>query len=113
MDNENKGKKVLEIILIVLVALSFILIPLLNQYRQKTISINRSQLVHRQSVRNGTIDIVDYEYGDVYTISASFNNYNDYQFVIDSLTIDENKSLTGVNDVFGWGIPNYFRFLSC
>lgn len=110
MENEKKGKKILEIILIVLVSLSFVLIPLLNQYRQKTISLNRSQLVNRQNVRNGNIDITDYQNGDVYTISAYFESYYDYNFEIDPITIDEYKSLTDVNDVFGWGIPNYFRF---
>ena len=110
MEKENRGKKVLEIILIILVALSFVLIPLLNQFKQKTISLNRSQLVNRQNVRNGTIDITDYQDGNVYTISAYFENYFDYDYGIDAITIDENKSLTGSNDVFGWGIPNYFRF---
>ena len=56
MENEKKHNKILEIILIVLVALSFVLIPLLNQYRQKTISSNRTQLVNRQNSRNGIID---------------------------------------------------------
>ena len=110
MENEKKGKKILEIILIILVALSFVLIPLLNQFKEKTISLNRSQLVNRQDVRNGTIDITEYQNGNVYTVSASFNDINDYQFVLNPTLIDENKSLTGVDDVFGWGIPNYFRF---
>ena len=54
MENEKKGNKVLEIILIILVALSFVLIPLLNQYRQKTISLNNTQLVKRQSNGDGS-----------------------------------------------------------
>ena len=65
MEIEKKGNKVLEIILIVLVALSFVLIPLLNQYRQKTISLNNTQLVNKQNSSNGTIDILEYDSGNV------------------------------------------------
>ena len=68
----KKGKKFLEIILIVLVALSFVLIPLLNQYRQKTLSLNNTHLVKRQNSRNGTIATNVFDYGDILTIHSGF-----------------------------------------
>ena len=111
MENEKKRNKILEIILIILVSLSLVLIPLLNQYRQKTISLNNTQLVHRENARNGTIDISDYNFGKVYTITSSFKDFTintiptfDYQDLIDG------TSLTGSSDVFGYGFTNYFRF---
>lgn len=112
MEYEKKGKKVLEIILIILVALSFVLIPLLNQYRQKIISSNHTQLVKREKVRNGTIDISDYNFGKVYTITSSFKDITinttsnfGYQDLVNG------TSLTGSSDVFGYGFTNYFRFV--
>ncbi len=111
MEKENKGKKILEIILIILVALSFVLIPLLNQYKQKTISLNRSQLVNRQNVRNGTIDIVSYNDGDIKTVSCGINSIFDYNYIYSQQDIDNGISLTGVNDIMGYGFENYFRFV--
>ena len=81
MENEKKGNKVLEIILIVLVALSFVLIPLLNQYRQKTLSLNNTQLVKKQNARNGTIDLVSYNDGEIKTISSGVVNIFDYNYI--------------------------------
>lgn len=111
MEKENKGKKILEIILIVLVALSFILIPLLNQYRQKTISLNNTQLVNRQNFRNGTIDIDSYNSADIKTIYSGVDNIFDYNYIYSQADIDNGISLTGVNDVMGYGFDNYFRFV--
>lgn len=110
MENENKSKKVLEIILIILVGLSFILIPLLNQHRNDCISMNNSLLVKRQNDRNGTIDITEYNYSDVKTISGTFNDFGDYTLSISQSVIDNNLSISGSNDVFGFGFNNYFRF---
>lgn len=110
MENEKKGKKVLEIILIILVALSFVLIPLLNQYRQKTISLNRTELVNRKNVRNGTIDIVTYNDYQIKTIYSGIVNVFDYNYIYTQEVIDNGLSLTGVNDVMGYGFDNYFRF---
>lgn len=111
MENDKKRNKVLEIILIILVSLSFVLVPLLNQYREKTISLNHSQLVNRQNSRNGTIDISDYKFGKVYTISSSFKDLTirttptfGYQDLLNG------TSLTGTTDDFGYGFTNYFRF---
>ena len=111
MENEKKGKKVLEIILIILVVLSFVLIPLLNQYRQKSISLNRTQFVNRQNVRNGTIDIVSYNNGIVRSISSKFISYSDRNFEFTEDDVKSGLSLTGDNDVFGYGFNNYFRFV--
>ena len=110
MENENKRNKVLEVILILLVALSFVLIPLLNQYRQKSLSFNNTQLVNKQNSRNGTIDINEYGFGDIKTISCSFIDFDDYTLSLDQSVVDNNLSLTGSNDVFGFGFDNYFRF---
>ena len=111
MENEKKGKKFLEIILIVLVALSFVLIPLLNQYRQKTLSLNNTHLVKRQNSRNGTIDLVSYNDGEIKTISSGVDNIFDYNYIYTHEVIDNGISLTGVNDVMGYGFDNYFRFV--
>ena len=117
MENEKKGNKVLEVILIVLVALSFVLIPLLNQYRQKTISLNNTQLVKRGANsegssligQNGKISITYYD-RDIITIYSSWNSFeipydqNYYNTLING------GSISGINDVFGYGNFNYFRF---
>ena len=110
MENEKKGKKVLEIILIILFSLSFVLIPLLNQYRQKIISSNRTQLVKKANDRNGTIDIIEYDYGVVKTITGSNLGFDDYTLYLNQSIIDNNLSLTGTTDIFGFGFNNYFRF---
>ena len=110
MENEKKSNKILEVILIVLVSLSFVLIPLLNQYRQKSISLNNTQLVKRENSRNGSLDIIEYDYGVVKTISCSFVEFDDYTLSLNQSIIDNNLSLTGSNDVFGFGFNNYFRF---
>ena len=111
MEKESKGKKVLEIILIILVALSFVLLPLLNQYRQKSISLNRTQVVNRQNLRNGTIDIVSNNDGEIKTISVGINNIFDYNYIYTQSDIDSGISLTGSNDIMGFGFDNYFRFI--
>ena len=117
MENEKKGNKILEIILIVLVALSFVLIPLLNQYRQKTISNNNTELVKREANGNGTtiidkngkISITSYE-ESVVTI---YNSWYDIELPRDDTyynSLINGQSISGVNDVFGFGGFNYFRF---
>ena len=82
MENEKKRNKVLEIILIILVSLSFVLIPLLNQYRQKIISQNNSELVKRGVNtdgssfvgENGKISIYFFD-KDVPSIYGSWNSF--------------------------------------
>ena len=76
----------------------------------KHVSFNNSQLVKRQNDRNGTIDITEYDYADVKTISGSFYDFGDYSLSISQAVIDNNLSLSGSNDVFGYGFNNYFRF---
>ena len=117
MENEKKGKKFLEIILIILVALSFVLIPLLNQYRQKTISFNNSQLVKRGANGNGTtiidqngkLSITSYDNG----IITIYNSWYNLELQRDDTyynSLINGQSISGVNDVFGFGCFNYFRF---
>ena len=117
MENEKKGKKVLEIILIILVSLSFVLIPLLNQYRQKIISQNNSELVKRGANsdgsslidNNGKISITYYD-RDIITLYSSWNSF---QIPLDTNyynTLINGGSISGINDVFGYGCFNYFRF---
>ena len=117
MENEKKGNKLLEIILIVLVCLSFVLIPLLNQYRNKSISINNTELVKRGANsqgstlvgENGSLSIYYFD-KDITTIYSSWNSF--------TIPRDENyfnslingESITGINDTFGFGNFNYFRF---
>ena len=117
MENENKRNKILEVILIVLVALSFVLIPLLNQYRQKTISLYNTQLVKRGANNqgstlvgeNGNLSIYYFD-KDITTVYSSWKSFeiprdeNYYNSLING------ESITGINDVFGYGNFNYFRF---
>ena len=109
MENEKKGKKVLEIILIVLVALSFILIPLLNQYRQKTLSLNNTQLVKRQNVSNGSVNIDTETFDDVFTFSCSFTNYTDNDGEFNMGQVYGNVSITGSKYICGFGF-HWFWF---
>ena len=109
MENEKKGKKFLEIILIVLVALSFVLIPLLNQYRQKTLSLNNTHLVKRQNSRNGTIATNVFDYGDILTIHSGFFDIIDRTYFLSQNDID-NKNPISTSDFLGLGFTNYFRF---
>ena len=118
MENEKKGKKVLEIILIVLVALSFVLIPLLNQYRQKTITSNNTQLVKRGANgdgsaligKNGNVSLSTTT-SDVYTFYSNVGFFdldlsdNAYQSLI------KGGSISGTTDDFGFNCTNYFRFV--
>ena len=117
MENEKKGNKVLEIILIILVSLSFVLIPLLNQYSQKIVSQNNSELVKRQANgdgttiidKNGKISITSYD-KSVVTI---YNSWYDLELTRDDTyynSLINGQSISGVNDVFGFGGFNYFRF---
>lgn len=112
MENKIKGNKVLEIILIVLVALSFVLLPLLNQYRNKSISLNNTQFVHRQNISNGNVNIESELYDDVFTFSCNFTSYvdNDKEFTMGQ--VYGNVSITGSNDIFGLGFDNFFRFVT-
>ena len=112
MENEKKSKRVLEIILIILVALSFVLIPLLNQYRQKTISLNNTQLVHKQNVNNGNVNIESEPFDEVFTFSCSFTNYTDNSNEFNMGQVYGNVSITGSNDIFGFGFDNFFRFVT-
>ena len=112
MENEKKGNKVLEIILIVLVALSFVLIPLLNQYRNKTISLNNTHSVQRQSVNNGNVNIESSLFDETFTISCNFTNYVDNNKEFNMGKVYGNVSITGSNDVFGFGFDNFFRFVT-
>ena len=117
MEHEKKHNKVLEVILIILVALSFVLIPLLNQYRQKTITSNNTQLVKRGSNFSGSSligkngNVLFSTTNDVYTFysnvgSISLNlSDNAYQSLING------DSISGSNDVFGYNCTNYFRFV--
>ena len=117
MENEKKGNKVLEIILILLVALSFVLIPLLNQYRQKTISFNNTQLVKRSANgdgsslidKNGKISITYYD-RDIITIYSSWNSFEIPHDENYYNTLINGGSISGINDVFGYSNFNYFRF---
>ena len=117
MENEKKENKVLKIILIILVALSFVLIPLLNQYRQKTITSNNTQLVRRQSNgdgttiidKNGKISITSYDQG-VVTIYNSWYNIVLPRDEIYYNSLINGDSISGINDTFGFGNFNYFRF---
>lgn len=109
MENENKGKKVLEIILLILVALSFVLIPLLNQYKQKTLSLNHTQLVKRQNDRNGTIFSTTFDYKDVLTIHSGFADIIDRNFYLSQQDINS-KNPIFTSDFLGLGFTNYFRF---
>lgn len=118
MENEKKRNKVLEIILIILVSLSFVLIPLLNQYRQKIISQNNSELVKRQANglgsdligKNGNVSI-SIASSDVYTFYTNVGFFdldlsdNAYQSLING------GSISGSNDDFGFNCTNYFRFV--
>lgn len=116
MENEKKVNKVLETILIILVALSFVLLPLLNHYRNKSISLNNTQLVKRSANGDGT-HLVDangkisiLSYGKVVTI---YNSWNSFELPLDEVyynSLINGESITGVNDVFGFGGFNYFRF---
>ena len=112
MENEKKGNKVLEIILIVLVALSFVLIPLLNQYRNKTISLNNTHSVQRQSVNNGNVNIESSLFDETFTISCNFSNYVDNNKEFNMGKVYGNVSITGSDDVFGFGFNNFFRFVT-
>lgn len=117
MENEKKRNKVLEIILIILVSLSFVLIPLLNSYRQKTISFNNSQLVKRGANsggstlvgENGKISVYFFD-KDVPTIYSSWNSFELPRDINFENTITNGGSISGINDVFGYGIFNFFRF---
>ena len=117
MENEKKDNKILEVILIVLVALSFVLIPLLNQYRQKTISLNNTQLVKRGANsdgsslidNNGKISITYYD-RDIITLYSSWNSFDIPRDVNYYNTLINGGSISGINDVFGYGNFNYFRF---
>ena len=117
MENEKKRNKVLEIILIILVSLSFVLIPLLNQYRQKTISLNNTQLVKRCANsggsslvgENGKISIYFFD-KDVTTIYSSWKSFDLPRDTNFENTLNNGGSISGINDVFGYGIFNYFRF---
>ena len=118
MENEKKGNKVLDIILIILVALSFVLIPLFKQYSQNIIPKNNSELVKRHSNgdaatiidKNGKISITSYDEKSVVTI---YNSWYDLQLTRDDTyynSLINGQSISGVNDVFGFGGFNYFRF---
>ena len=112
MENEKKRNKILEVILIVLVALSFVLIPLLNQYRQKIISLNNTQLVKRQNISTGNVNIETESFDDVFTFSSSFTNYVDNAKEFNMGKVYGNVSITGSNDIFGFGFDNFFRFVT-
>lgn len=117
MENEKKGKKFLEIILIVLVALSFVLIPLLNQYRNKISPLNNTQLVKREANGDGSSltgkngNVLFTTTNDVYTFYSNVGSitlnlsFNAYQSLING------DSVSGSNDVFGYNCTNYFRFV--
>lgn len=109
MENEKKRNKILEVILIILVSLSFVLIPFLNQYRQKTISLNRSQILESKNDRNGTIDITTFAYSDILTIHSGFNNVIDRNYYL-SLDDINSHSAIFLDDFLGLGFTNYFRF---
>ena len=115
MENENKKNNFKRIILIVLLSLLiftglilFIFPPILSHDRG-VINLN-SQLVNKQNVRNGTIDLDYYNNGEIKTISSGVVNIFDYNYVYSQEVIDNGTSLTGVNDVMGYGFDNYFRF---
>ena len=110
MENEKKGNKVLEIILIVLVALSFVLIPLLNQYKNKTISLNNTLLVKQESQQVNGIDITDLKYNDVRTIIGSFSDLEISDGSFNTNMAYGGASLVPMSDVFGFGVTNNFRF---
>ena len=109
MENEKKGKKVLEIILIILFSLSLVLIPLLNQYRQKNISFNNTQLVKRQNSRNGIIDTTTFDFHDILTVHSGFYDIIDRNFYFTQNDIDTQHFLV-LDDFLGLGFTNYFRF---
>ena len=118
MENEKKRNKVLEIILIILVSLSLVLIPFLNQYRQKIISSNRTQLVKREVNGDGSAIIgknvnvlLSTTTSDVYTFYSNVGysdldlSDNAYQSLING------GSISGGTDDFGFNCTNYFRFV--
>ena len=117
MESEKKRNKLLEIILIILVSLSFVLIPLLNQYRQKTISFNNNQLVKKSANsdgsslidKNGKISITYYD-RDIITLYSSWNSFEIPRDENYFNTLKNGDSISGINDVFGYGTFNYFRF---
>ena len=118
MENEKKHNKILEVILIVLVALSFVLLPLLNQYRQKIISSNNTQLVKRQV--NGDGSSIIGKNGNVSFATITTDVYTFYSnsrfFTLDlSDTAYQNLisggSISGTTDDFGYNCTNYFRFV--
>lgn len=116
MEEEKKGKKILEIILIILFCLSLVFIPLLNQYRQKSLSFNNSQLVKRGVNGNGT-NLID-QNGKLSIISYSkvvtiYNSWKSFELPPDDdyyNSLINGESISGINDVFGFGNFNYFRF---
>ena len=117
MKNEKKGNKVLEIILIILVSLSFVLIPLLNQYKQKTITSNNTQLVKRGAKSEGSTLVDENGKQSIYffdkDIPTIYASWKSFQIPLDEVYYDKlinGESISGINDVFGFGNFNYFRF---
>lgn len=118
MENEKKSKKILEIILIILFSLSLVFIPILNQYRQKNISLNDTQLVKRQV--NGDGSYITGKNGNVLFTNTTTDVYTFYcnsrYFSLNlSDTAYQNLisggSFSGSYDVFGFNCTNYFRFV--
>lgn len=123
MENDNKKNTFKSIIQIVLLAILIgvgitftFLSPIAFVCRDKLVD-NNTQLVKRHANGDGTIhidengklSIISYS-NDVVTI---YNSWNAFEIPNDAVyfeSLKNGESITGVNDVFGYGCFNYFRF---
>lgn len=115
MVNENKNNTIKRIVQIVILALLIFtglilfIFPPICAHDRGVINLN-TQLVKRQNARNGIIDITSYNDKQIKTIYSGVSNVFDYNYIYTQEVIDNGTSLTGVNDVMGYGFDNYFRF---
>lgn len=118
MEKQKKVKKVLEIILLILAVLSIIFFPILNIFRDKTTSLNNTELtLNRDSVRfsnqldaNGNITISTNNQ-DIDTIFVNFTAFEIPRNTSLENRLMNEKSISGSSDDFGYNCTNYFRFV--
>ena len=116
MENEIKGntfKRIIQIVLLALLiftGLIFLIFPPIWAHDRGVISLN-NQLVNRQNVRNGTIDITIEDYNEVLTINSGFTTIIDRNYFLSQEVIDNEHPIGGITDFLGFGFTNYFRFV--
>ena len=122
MENDNKNSSFKRIILIVLMAILIsgcivftFLSPIACVCRDKLVD-NNTQLVKKDANgdgthfvdQNGNLSIISYN--KVVTIYNSWNSFEIAQDVNYYNSLINGDSISGINDTFGFGNFNYFRF---